>query len=268
MRPLLKTSYKNRFPFKIGTTSFIYPAGYGPNVKLTGPYLDEIELLFYESIYPNNLPAEDEIIVLKNLSEDLNVSYNVHLPTDVFLGDPDESRRNYAADTIKRFIKTLSPLSPSTHTLHLSYDENSSDASTVNKWQKNVSLSIERLLSAGIDSRSISIETLMYPFEWAEPIIREFNLSVCMDIGHLILTETDFEATFDNYSDVVTIIHLHGVEDGEDHISLCRMPVKEMERVMNILNRYTGVVSLEIFCFRNLYSSLPFLEAYWEKYTQ
>jgi len=265
MRPILKTSYKNRFPFKIGTTSFIYPAGYGPNVKLTGAYLDEIELLFYESIYPNSLPPEDEILNLKKLSGDLNVSYNIHLPTDVFLGDPDESRRNYAADTIKRFVETLSILSPSTSTLHLSYDEKASDASTVEKWQKNVSLSMERILSTGIDSRSISIETLMYPFEWAEPIIREFDLSVCMDIGHLILTETDFEATFEKFSDVTTIIHLHGVDAGQDHVSLRRMPEKEMASVMNMLKQYTGVVSLEIFCFPDLYGSLLFLEECWGK---
>ena len=37
------------YPFKIGTTSYIYPAGYVDNVKILAPCLDEIELLLLES---------------------------------------------------------------------------------------------------------------------------------------------------------------------------------------------------------------------------
>jgi len=43
----LPKSYKHAYPFKLGTTSFIYPDGYVPNVKMLGPYMDEIELLFF-----------------------------------------------------------------------------------------------------------------------------------------------------------------------------------------------------------------------------
>ena len=48
--PVLENSYKGQYPFRLGTTSFIYPAGYADNVTLIGPCVDEIELLFFESL--------------------------------------------------------------------------------------------------------------------------------------------------------------------------------------------------------------------------
>ena len=59
MYPPLPKSYKGMFPFKIGTTSFIYPDNYVQNVNMLAPYLDEIELIFFESI-PNSLPTNHE----------------------------------------------------------------------------------------------------------------------------------------------------------------------------------------------------------------
>jgi len=60
MYPSLPKSYKGLYPFKIGTTSFIYPAGYAQNVKMLGPYVDEIELLLFEGA-PDSLPSTQEI---------------------------------------------------------------------------------------------------------------------------------------------------------------------------------------------------------------
>jgi adenosylcobalamin phosphodiesterase len=46
---------------------------------------------------------------------------------------------------------------------------------------------MDTLCTSGIKSRIISIETLNYPLKWVEDILIDFNLSVCMDLGHLIL---------------------------------------------------------------------------------
>ncbi len=40
--------YKNSFPFKISCPSFIYKDDYIPNIKMLAPFMDEIELLFFE----------------------------------------------------------------------------------------------------------------------------------------------------------------------------------------------------------------------------
>ena len=69
MYPTLPKSYKGLFPFKIGTTSYIYPDGYIPNVEALAPYLEEIELLLFESSPANLLLSPAEISDLGRLAK-------------------------------------------------------------------------------------------------------------------------------------------------------------------------------------------------------
>lgn len=263
MYPTLPKSYKDLFPFKIATTSFIYPHNYVQNVKMLAPYLDEIELLLYESS-PESLPSKDEIKQLYLLGKDFGITYNVHLPIDIFLGDPDPSKCYYAIETVKRVVDLTASLSPSSNTLHLVYNGDTFENKLLKKWQEIVYRSMEQLIGAGIKGENISIETLMYPLEWVDKIIAAFNLSVCIDIGHLILQEADFESIFNQYSQITPIIHLHGVEKNCAHISLDRISEKNIKPIMRILKRFTGVVSLEVFSYHHLKASLNFLEKFWE----
>ena len=233
---------------------------------MLGPYLDEIELLLFESA-PDSLPSKEEITTLATLATELDLTYNIHLPTDVSPGDNNPSLRHHAVDTIKRIIDLTSPLPSSTLTLHLSYDESSNEKTSVKKWQELVYESMEQLISSGIKGKTLSIETLFYPFEWVENIITAFNLSVCMDIGHLILQNTDLETFFGRYSDIISIIHLHGVKNHRDHLSLDKLPEKEIDLVFRILKQFSGVVSLEVFSYKDLITSLPFLETCRQGYT-
>ena len=81
MYPAPPRSYKGVYPFKIGTTSFIYPDHIIPNVKILGRYLDEIELLLFEST-PDSLPSKEEITTLATLATELDLTYHIHLPLD------------------------------------------------------------------------------------------------------------------------------------------------------------------------------------------
>jgi hypothetical protein len=60
----LPRSYKKRYPFRIGTTSFIYPAGYTENVARLGPHVDEIEILMFES-HPDSRPTDSWCGILR-----------------------------------------------------------------------------------------------------------------------------------------------------------------------------------------------------------
>lgn len=266
MRSLLK-SYKGLYPFRLGTTSFIYPDHYIPNVKMLAPCVDEIELLLFESAY-DSLPSKREIKDLSMLAKEFDITYDIHLPLDICLGDENPAIRRRAIDTIKQVIDLTLPLASSIFTLHLSYDEaydeDSSDKDIVKKWQERIYESIDRLLSTGIKSRSIAIENLMYPFEWAEKIISSLNLSVCIDIGHLILMNADIIETFEQYHDRTSIIHLHGVEDNLDHLSLDKLTDNETSDIMKVLKAYTGVVVIEVFSYDNLQASLKYLEKCWK----
>ena len=97
----LSKSYKGMFPFKICTTSFIYPDHYIPNVKMLGPCMDEIELLMFESQAVDSIPSNAVIAELGQVSRKFDLSYNVHLPTDVSITDRDHARQKNAVDYLQ-----------------------------------------------------------------------------------------------------------------------------------------------------------------------
>ncbi|MBW1753844.1 MAG: sugar phosphate isomerase/epimerase, partial [Deltaproteobacteria bacterium] len=134
MYPALPKSYKGAYPFKLGTTSFIYPDHITPNIRMLGPYLDEIELLFFES-QPAGMPSPQEIKEIRQLAKDFDLTYNIHLPLDISLGAPDPSKRLTAIEIIKQIIDLTAPLAPSTYTLHLPYDEADFDNERIKRWQ-------------------------------------------------------------------------------------------------------------------------------------
>jgi sugar phosphate isomerase/epimerase len=264
MYPILQKSYKDQFPFRLGTTSFIYPDHYAQNVNMLGPFFDEIELLFFESRFENSLPSKKDIQELKDLSEKHGITYNIHLPVDISLGDSNIAIRRHAVDTINRFIERTKPLSPSTNTLHLVQPEHMEKQTDIDIWLDSLCWSMERVVGKEIHGKDISIENLFYPMKLIENIIYDFQLSVCIDIGHLILSKHDIEKNFDAWMNRTTIIHLHGVDDGKDHLSLDRTPPKQMKKIITKLQKFTGTVSLEIFSFSKLVSSIKTLENIWK----
>lgn len=266
MYPTLPKSYKGVYPFRLAAPSYIYPDRICLNAKMLAPYLDEIEIILFESAPEESLPSKQEIEKLSRIAKDSNLTYNIHLPIDIYLKNQDPSMRNHWVETNKRIITLTLPLSPSTYTLHLPFDETSPTKKNVERWQKLAFRSMEQLLlSTGIEAGCISIETLMYPFEWVEKIIAEFNLSVCIDIGHLVLQHVDIKSVFAKYSGKTSIIHLHGVKNGRDHVSLDKLPNQYLDTVMENLKNFSGVVSLEVFSYEKLKTSLLFLEKCWQK---
>jgi sugar phosphate isomerase/epimerase len=262
--PSLHKSYKGMFPFKIATTSFIYPDHYIPNVKMLGPYVDEIELLLFESTTPDALPSRKVVAELGLLSAEFNLRYNIHLPTDVSLCDPNPKQQAVAVETIARVIDLVNPLAPSALVLHLPYHEKSFKESAVGNWQHRVFQNLNKLISTLENRNVIAIETLDYPLELLEDIIIDLDLSICLDLGHLMVYGYDVLNVFERFAFRTAVLHLHGVDNGRDHLALEQLPGKLFEPVLQILNQFTGVVSLEVFSFNNLVSSLKYLECHWK----
>ncbi|THB81596.1 MAG: sugar phosphate isomerase/epimerase [Desulfobacteraceae bacterium] len=254
--------------FKLGTTSFIYPDHIVPNVERLGAHFEEIELLIFESMPDDALPPEQDIQKLVSLSQALDVGYNVHLPLDVSLTNPDPQQRIHARERIVQVMNLTRPLNASTHTLHLDYNGPASGPEDVRAWQKRAAHSLDALFKEGIDPRQISVETLNFPFEFVDPLIREFDLQVCLDMGHILKYGYDLERTFDAHRERISVIHLHGVDMNgtyfKDHLSLDRLPDEVLLRVIALLEKYSGVVSIEVFNLGNLERSLTVLNTHFE----
>ena len=263
--PSLTKSYKGLFPFKIGTTSFIYPDHYIPNVKMLGPYLDEIELLFFESQGPEALPPRTVITELCRLAAEFDLSYNVHLPTDISISDRNSARQRFAVETMIRVMELVQPLDPSALVLHVPFDEKSYDNSIVANWRDRVYQSLLKIKSTVEIPDIIAIETLDYPLELLEDVLLDLDLMICLDLGHLMIYDYDLLEVFNKYAFKTSVLHLHGVENDRDHIALDRLSEKSASSVLQVLKKYTGVVSLEVFSFDDLKSSLKFFEDQWSK---
>ncbi len=261
--PSLTKSYKKSFPFKLCTTSFIYPDHYIPNVKMLGPYLDEIELLLFESQGPGLLPDKTIIAELRCLAAEFDLSYNVHLPTDISISDQDSARQQHAVETMARVMELVQPLEASALILHVPFGEKSDDASVVANWQDRVLHNLAKLMAVAQRHDIIAIETLDYPLELLDEIVLELDLMVCLDLGHLMVYDYDLVEVFDKYGFRTPVVHLHGVEDDHDHLALDRLTEKLTSSVLKVLKKFTGVVSLEVFSYEDLRSSLKFLENRW-----
>lgn len=107
---------------------------------------------------------------------------------------------------------------------------------------------------------------LDYPLDLIEDIIMDLNTSVCMDVGHLILQGNDIVDVFNRFSSKISVIHLHGVENQHDHLSLDRLPEQHLNPIIDILKRFTGIVSLEVFSYDRLNPSLLVLEMWWHDF--
>ncbi|MFP4573043.1 MAG: cobamide remodeling phosphodiesterase CbiR [Desulfobacterales bacterium] len=254
----LPESFRTRFAFTIASPSFIYPDHVLPNARMLAPFIDEIELVFFEGASAGSLPPTGDIKKLADLSENTGITYNVHLPIDVSITDQDKKSRDHAIKTTAKAIERARLLNPSTWTLHLPYTGRSYDAGSITDWQKLAGQSAERLLGiTGISSRSISVETLDFPPAWLEPVAEKLDLSVCLDVGHLIEHGYDITETFKRLGRRISILHLYGgVEAGRGHIGLKHLPWIHAPAVSKILSSFKGTVCLEVFSRKDLEESL------------
>jgi sugar phosphate isomerase/epimerase len=259
MYPQLPRSYKNAYPFKVSAPSFIYPDDYVPNVQLLGPFLDEIELLCFES-QPSSLPSPKTIRELESLAREFQFTYNVHLPSDLDPGNPERMEQNHFIESILRVVERTLPLTPTAYILHLPYHQTPIGKICDKAWQFRISDCLRRLIKAGVPNHALCIETLDYPLEWVEQTLEELDLCVCLDMGHLIVNHQNVETAYRRFAGRTKMIHLHGVSDNRDHLPLDVLNLEKRDEIFSVLKQFTGTVSIEVFSFNHLLNSLVVLE--------
>jgi sugar phosphate isomerase/epimerase len=250
----MQPSYKNSYPFRLATTSFIFPAGYTDNVRRLAPWVDEVELLLFES---NHLPDSTQISHLRSLSQTKHISYNVHLPTDIRLGAVDEQQRRQSIAAVAQTLERTAPLSATTNTLHLPVDDPIQTSADLKAWQSRCIDSVgEVLRRTKAPSRLLSVETLDFNPGWLVDIVESLDLAVCIDVGHLLRFGYDLASTISLFQPRTTVYHLHGVAGKKDHLSLERLATDAGKILTPILANFKGTVSLEVFNYRHFTESV------------
>lgn len=262
--PPLTTVCKGRFPFAVACPSFVYPAGYVENVRRLAPFMDEIQLLFFESD-PRSLPSPALIQELSDLAAGQGIGYHIHLPSDIYPGHPDPDERRRAVEAIRTIILRCQVLAPSTFTLHLERNPAGTENLPVERWRQYLLESLKRILPSNTPPRKISVETLDYPLEWLAPVIETMDFSVCMDMGHLLAHGIDLRAFYETWKDRITVVHLHGVDGSDDHLPLDRLSDEQMRTVVGLLQALKKVVVLENYAYPRLNASLACLADGWSR---
>jgi sugar phosphate isomerase/epimerase len=255
---------KGCFPFRLGTTSYILPDDLVPNVTYLASLIDDVELVLFESHEVSNLPQPAEIEALAALACDHDLTYTVHLPLDIDLGSCDESIRCRSVEKCRKVIHLTKSLNPFAYVLHLNgYRTGPNPADRVDKWKTALRLSIKQFLCDGPPPKIVCIETLAYPYELVWDLVQYHGLSVCLDVGHILLNGYDIATYLGKYLPRCRVVHLHGIHEGTDHCDIGCLANHTLELVVNRLRNTAAeqqrVLTLEIFNQKDFERSLDIL---------
>jgi sugar phosphate isomerase/epimerase len=262
---MITRTLKSRFAFRLGTTSYIIPADLITNVRFLAPYVDDIELVLFEADDKSNLPDEEAIRVLDGVARSYDLSYTVHLPLGLRLGSTDEEERRSSVTKALRVVALTSPLNPAAFILHFEGDRRGSIPSeNTAGWVNALRASAEELLATGTPSHLFCVETLDYPFTLIESIVYEFGLSICLDIGHVLLQGYPLDDYLAKYHDRIRVFHVHGIRENKDHRDLGGLRDSDLallfDRLLRMYRPSAPVLTLEVFDENDFRLSLEVVE--------
>ena len=249
-------------PFRIGTTSYIYPDDILPNVHKLKGRVDDIELILFEADNAGNIPTQKNLKELKRLSNEWDLTYTLHLPLDIDLGSSMGDKRKTSIEQVEMLIKHLDMLNPQAYILHLNLPKQAEGNITL--WQNRIDRSLKEIIKLqSIMPQNIAIENLSYPFSYIDTMILKNGFLICVDIGHLIVMGVEPLKHLKKYFSMTRVIHLHGVNGSRDHTSLRYLDVALIRRIILFLkdNNYRGVLTLEVFSQIDFEESM---EVLWE----
>ncbi len=261
-------SLKNKFPFRIGTSSYIIPDDIIPNIKYLANQVDDIEILLFESDEISNLPNKNVIKEMNQLAAKNNLTYNIHLPVDIALGSTNKQIRESSVQKCLRVIDLMQAVNPLAYILHLTGNPDimgKGTTETIKDWLPFLEESLFEIKKTGMNMNLLSVETLSYPFNYLDELINKFNLSVCLDIGHLLIYGYSLEEHLTKYIDKTKVIHLHGILDGKDHQAISNLPEEILNELFSTLNKNylkDRIVTLEIFNEFDFLLSKKILQGY------
>jgi sugar phosphate isomerase/epimerase len=254
----------NKYPFRLGTTSYIISDDILPNAHYLAGKVNDIELILFEvDDGPNNLPSSEVIHELSRIAQENDMTYTVHLPLDLKLGE-DSSERDQSLVKARRVIDCTRGLDPWAYVLHLDGKtvRTSTDSALIGRWQDQSVRALEIVSEWAGAADKLAVENLeTYPLDFIQPVLERIPVSRCVDIGHLWLDGHDPIPYLQSALPRTRVIHIHGIAE-RDHRSLAFMPQEKVRAVWDELIRmkYDGVLTLEVFSEEDFIASLDMIK--------
>lgn len=254
---------KKRFPFRLGTTSYILPADLLPNVEYLAPLVEDVELVLFEvDDGPSNLPDAAELAELARLAARFDLTYTVHLPLDLRLA-ADNSDGHVSMVKARRVIEHTRALNPFAYVLHLDGREARDGAMDTALWERQAVRALQIVTGWVGDATRLCVENLDHypPDFWDGVLTQAAGISRCVDVGHLWLEGHDPLPFLCSHLGRARVIHLHGVAE-RDHSSLGHAPPQALKAVLLYLieQQYRGVLTIEVFSDEDLRTSLAAIQ--------
>ncbi|MCG8556830.1 MAG: sugar phosphate isomerase/epimerase, partial [Proteobacteria bacterium] len=206
-------------------------------------------------------PSPRECQGLARIKREQQLSYSLHTPLDVSLASSDERRRRESVVAVRRAIEVAVPFAPEVYIVHVYLGEREHDAhvpTDLCAWRRRAARSLEELLALGLASRDLCVESLDYDLRLLEPVLEDLDISVALDVGHLLRDGRDESEVLERHLHRTRVIQWHGVTAaGKDHRSLRHYPRARAQGLLEVLTRanYQGVLTLEVFTEHDLEES-------------
>jgi len=237
--------------FRLGSTSYVYWDDILPNVRQLGPFVDDVELVLFESDGYGNLPDQAVVTELQRQAAIHDLTYTVHLPLGLKVAPGERSLL-----LAHRIVELTRPLEPFAYIVHLDAQE-ALQTGRWEPWRESSTRGLEDLGRAVGGMERLCIENLeRWPYEEMLPILERIPVSFCLDIGHLWLQRLDPVPCIERLAPRMRVVHLHGVAE-RDHRSLSCVPRQQLHAVLEALasTGFAGVLTLEVFSVEDFFPS-------------
>jgi sugar phosphate isomerase/epimerase len=150
-------------------------------------------MIFFPQCF--NLPSVQRLRALK---ESRGLSYTLHLPLwSVDPSTPVQPVRRGSLDALVDSVLRMAPLEPEVYVLHATgalaseFGQmaalKSARSLVVRLFQEQAKRSVESLLErTGLPPQLLAVENVEFPLELTLELAEEFELSVCLDTGHVL----------------------------------------------------------------------------------
>jgi len=175
--------------------------------------------IFFPNCY--SLAAIDR---LGQLKEERHLSYTVHLPLwSLEPSTPVQGVRRGSVDTLVDAILRLAPLEPEAYVLH-AFGALAAEFSRMKPLQAMRALVLQLFMAqaqrsvgellerTGLPPRKIAVETIEFPFDLTLELAETFDLSMCLDVGHVVAGYTTGVTLFEALERMLprlAEVHLH-----------------------------------------------------------
>lgn len=258
---------------QIGATAMVYGLDIHTNLRRLSADVRHAEILLYWTPEGNNFPEKTQAAAIKTLAEELEMQLSVHLPTMLDLVSEKAITRRKHLDILLRLLEAIAIWQPAFYVLHtgpnpptlhainpINYIHFTTRRDLASWYEAACDVLEEIQAEFGLDSHLL-LENLDFSPLLLKPFAERGLAAICLDIGHVWLGNENLEIAFEACAPYIKEMHLHGVHEGQEHLSLTATTADKLKALRNLLQSvaFAGILNLEVFAEEDFRSSLNWL---------